>query len=254
MLDQLSRGRLELGLGRGVSPIESAIFGIAGIEESRERYRETLELFFAACRSGTLNYAGRFHSYKGVELHLKPYQRPYPPLWFPSSNRESIEFTARHGYSTVLNTPAAEAGVLFRKYREIHIRQLRDPARHNAHVAEPFLAKTQHIVVADTDAEAERLGLRAYEAWAARVHHLTRKQGRPDVFKLEPAGEGSVMRLAAGAPRTVLRQLEDAVRETGMNYLMCIFSFGDLPPRAALRSLELFAREVMPIMIAPKEA
>ncbi len=50
MLDQLSRGRLEVGVGRGVSPIESKIFGVAGIEESRDKYRETLDVFFAACK------------------------------------------------------------------------------------------------------------------------------------------------------------------------------------------------------------
>ena len=43
MLDQLSGGRLELGVGRGVSPIESQIFGMQNIEHSREKYRETLE-------------------------------------------------------------------------------------------------------------------------------------------------------------------------------------------------------------------
>ena len=43
MLDQLSGGRLELGVGRGVSPIESKIFGMTSIEESRERYREALD-------------------------------------------------------------------------------------------------------------------------------------------------------------------------------------------------------------------
>src|SRR3989442_6767667 len=97
MLDQLSGGRLELGVGRGVSPIESLVYGLKSIEESRARYRETLDIFFAACRSDVLDYQGQ-----DVELYNKPVQKPYPPLWFPSSNRDSIEFTARHGYHTAL--------------------------------------------------------------------------------------------------------------------------------------------------------
>jgi alkanesulfonate monooxygenase SsuD/methylene tetrahydromethanopterin reductase-like flavin-dependent oxidoreductase (luciferase family) len=78
------------------------------------------------------------------------------------------------------------------------------------------------------------------------MHHLTRKHGRPDVMKLDPYAEDSVQRLVAGMPRTVLQQLEEIIKTTGMNYLMCIFSFGDLPPAPALRSLELFAKEVKP--------
>jgi alkanesulfonate monooxygenase SsuD/methylene tetrahydromethanopterin reductase-like flavin-dependent oxidoreductase (luciferase family) len=65
------------------------------VEESRARYRETLDIFFAACGTSVLEYEGRYHSYKGLELQLKPLQQPYPPLWFPSSDPSSIEFTAR---------------------------------------------------------------------------------------------------------------------------------------------------------------
>src|SRR4029079_1271999 len=92
MLDQLSGGRLELGVGRGVSPIESLIFGMQNIEHSREKYRETLEVFFADGQSRTLNYSGKYYQYRDVEIHNRPAQQPYPPLWFPSSNRESIDF------------------------------------------------------------------------------------------------------------------------------------------------------------------
>src|SRR5215831_4276355 len=71
MLDQLSGGRLDLGVGRGVSPIESRIFGMASIDESRERYREALEVFFEACRSSGLSFEGKIFRYRDAELHVK---------------------------------------------------------------------------------------------------------------------------------------------------------------------------------------
>ncbi|HZM33554.1 MAG TPA: LLM class flavin-dependent oxidoreductase [Burkholderiales bacterium] len=246
MLDQLSGGRLELGVGRGVSPIESLIFGLADTEASRARYRETLEVFFQACSSSTLNFDGRHFRYRDVELYNKPVQKPYPPLWFPSSNKDSIEFTARHGYHTAVISSHAEAKVRFTQYREVWERNRNEPDRHNAHVAEPFLARTQHLVIAESGKEAVEAGVRAYETWKSHIHHLTRKHGRPDVMPLDPFSETSVMRLVAGSPENVLRQLKSIVAESGMNYLLCVFSFGDLPPAVAMRSLELFAAEVRP--------
>jgi alkanesulfonate monooxygenase SsuD/methylene tetrahydromethanopterin reductase-like flavin-dependent oxidoreductase (luciferase family) len=246
MLDHLSGGRLELGVGRGVSPIESKVFGLHSIEESREKYRETLDIFFAACRHDVLDYQGRFYRYEGVELHNKPLQKPWPPLWFPSSNRDSIDFTARHGYHTALLAKRADCKPLFDRYREIWARHRNHPGRHNAHVAAPFLAKTQHMVIAETDAAAEKLGLEAYSKWAAHIHHLTRKLGRPDVHKTEPYAEDSAQPLITGSPRTALEKIQQMLYDTGANYLLCIFSFGDLAPEHALRSLELFASDIKP--------
>jgi alkanesulfonate monooxygenase SsuD/methylene tetrahydromethanopterin reductase-like flavin-dependent oxidoreductase (luciferase family) len=246
MLDQLSGGRLELGVGRGVSPVESLIFGLKSIEESRQRYRETLDAFFAACHSPLLNFQGSRYEFKDVELYNKPLQRPYPPLWFPSSNRDSIDFTARHGYHTALIAKTADSKSLFAQYREVWEKHKGDQGRHNAHVAAPFLAKTQHIVIAENYIEAERTGLQAYESWKTHMHHLTRKHGRPDVMKLEAYSEDSPQRLIVGPPHTVLEKVQEAIDATGMNYMLCIFSFGNIPPQAALRSLELFAAEVMP--------
>ena len=240
MLDQMSHGRLELGVGRGVSPIESRIFDLNSVDESRQRYRATLDAFFAACNSPTMKVNG-----VEAELHVKPYQKPYPPLWFPSSNRESIEFTARHGYHTAFIGKHSDCKPLFERYRELWEKHRHDPGRHNAHVAAPFLARTQHLVIADTDAAAEKLGLQAYEAWAGHIHHLTRKIGRPDVHKTTPYDEDSAQPLIAGAPRTVVQKLEAMLRATGANYLLCVFSFGDLAPDDAMRSIELFTREVM---------
>jgi alkanesulfonate monooxygenase SsuD/methylene tetrahydromethanopterin reductase-like flavin-dependent oxidoreductase (luciferase family) len=250
MLDQMSGGRLELGVGRGVSPIESRIFGLQGIEESREKYRETLEIFFRACESETLDFDGRHYQYRDAELHVKPLQRPWPPLWFPSSNRDSIDFTARHGYHTAFLGRLADCKPLFERYRELWERHKGDAGRHNAHVAEPFLAKTQHLVIADDEAEAKRLGEAAHATWNAHINHLTRKLGRPPVHNTEPYSPDSAHPLITGTPAAVTDKLAGLVRTTGINYLLCVFSFGDLAPQHAMRSLEHFASEVMPALRA----
>ena len=248
MLDQMSGGRIELGVGRGVSPIESSYFGMKSIDESRERYRETLDVFFAACGAKTLGYEGKHFSYKDLELYIHPKQKPYPPLWFPSSDRNSIEFTAKHGYHTVLNTSAAEAGKLYAQYREVWVKHRSDPGRHNAHVPAPKLGKSQHVFVADNDAEAKKIGESAYQVWSEHLTHLTRKHGKPDLLNVSPQSPAAVTRLVAGSPATVTGELSEIVRESGINYLLLVFSFGDLAPERAMRSMDLFVGKVMPAL------
>ena len=244
MLDHLSGGRLELGIGRGVSPIESRLFGLQSIDESREKYRETLDVFFSACKTDVLNFQGKHYRYDGAEIYVKPLQKPYPPLWFPSSNKDSIDFTARHGYHTALLGKPRDAKPLFERYRELWEKHRSDPGRHNAHVASPFLAKTQHLVIAERADEAKRLGEEAHRVWNSHIHHLTRKAGRPDVHNTEAHSADSAHPLMTGTPGEVVEQLCEFIRLTGLNYLLCVFSFGDLAPQHALRSLELFAAEV----------
>ena len=246
MLDQMSGGRLELGVGRGVSPIESKIFGLQSIDESREKYRETLDVFFAACKSPVLDFQGKIYEYRDAELHVKPLQTPYPPLWFPSSNKDSIDFTARHGYHTALLGKVADARPLFDRYRELWEKHRHEAGRHNAHVGAPFLAKTQHIVIAEKADEAKRLGEAAHATWNAHIHHLTRKLGRPDVHNTQAYSPDSAHPLITGTPGEVAEKLAEFIRATTINYLLCVLSFGDLAPQHALRSLELLAGEVMP--------
>ncbi len=250
MLDHMSGGRLELGVGRGVSPIESRLFGLGSIDESREKYRETLEIFFQACASRTLDFKGKYYEYRDAELQVKPVQRPYPPLWFPSSNRDSIDFTARHGYHTAFLGKLADCKPLFDRYRELWHRHRNDAGRHNAHVAAPFLAKTQHLVIAERAEEARRLGEAAHRTWNAHIHHLTRKLGRPDVHNTEAYSPDSAHPLITGTPAEVAEKLAELIRATGINYLLCVFSFGDLAPGHAMRSIELFGHEVLPALKA----
>ncbi len=248
MLDQMSRGRVELGVGRGISLIESAVYGIEDVEESRGRYRETLDIFFNACGKDTLEHEGAYYNYHDVELHTEPYQKPYPPLWFPSSSPDIIDFVARHGYNTAIPGPPQDVRPMLDQYREIWMEHQDDEGRHNAHVAAPRLGRNQHVFVAETDAEADAIAGPAMAEWASHISHLSRKHQASLVRAPQP--DRSTRVVIAGSPRTVAEQLVESVKVSGINYCILVFSYGDLTPERAERSLELFISDVMPVMRA----
>src|SRR5579884_40675 len=78
MLDQLSRGRLELGIGRGSSPLELTMLGL-DVEQTRAIYAEAIDIVLTALTAGEVTFAGRYFHYERARLDLRPYQQPYPP-------------------------------------------------------------------------------------------------------------------------------------------------------------------------------
>src|SRR5262249_14274498 len=81
MLDQLSRGRFELGVGRGIVPYEMAYFGLHHLE-TEEIYRETLDILTKGLTGDVLDHRGPRYTYRRVPMVLRPFQRPHPPLWY----------------------------------------------------------------------------------------------------------------------------------------------------------------------------
>ena len=106
MLDQLSGGRLELGVGRGVSPYELRNFGVDP-ENSRAMFDEALAVLLAGLTRERLSFAGAHYQYRDVPIELHPLQQPYPPLWYPTHTPTSIEYAGRHGFNFVGLGPAA---------------------------------------------------------------------------------------------------------------------------------------------------
>src|SRR5258706_13280671 len=80
MLDQLSGGRLDLGIGRGAVPLELSFFGISA-DQAQDRYSEAVEIVLKAMETNTLTYGGRHFSISDVPIKLSPIQKTYPPLW-----------------------------------------------------------------------------------------------------------------------------------------------------------------------------
>jgi alkanesulfonate monooxygenase SsuD/methylene tetrahydromethanopterin reductase-like flavin-dependent oxidoreductase (luciferase family) len=120
----------------------------------------------------------------------------------------------------------------------------------------PKLGLGRFIVVAETDAEAQRLARRAYLPWHKSFTHLPRLHGRAQTHPRPPQWDGlvEVGQGIAGSPKTVAAFLRAQLAETGCNYIVGQFAFGDLTCDEALRSIQLFADKVMPALRATSSA
>jgi alkanesulfonate monooxygenase SsuD/methylene tetrahydromethanopterin reductase-like flavin-dependent oxidoreductase (luciferase family) len=245
MLDQLSGGRLEFGVGRGISPIETRYYGLDR-EKTQAMFEEAYRLVLAGLAGKNLTFEGEFYRFRDVPLELEPVQKPHPPIWYGSHNPESAERCARRAYNVVVLDGTGVARPTAARYREVW-------DEIGAGRPMPKVGLCRFIVVADDDDEAIRLATRAYPRWYANFMHLFEMHGispalgaRPSNYA-EASGDG---RLVAGSARTVAQALSAQIGGSAFNYLVGQFAFGDLTLAEASRSVDLFARDVMPALRA----
>ncbi|MGH6988284.1 MAG: LLM class flavin-dependent oxidoreductase [Stellaceae bacterium] len=243
MLDHLSRGRLELGLGRGASPIEIAAYGIDP-DAAPEMNREATAVILQALTSDLLDHDGKHYRFKNVRIAARPVQQPHPPLWFAPTEPSRAADAARLQGNMVTLIPDAGVKALTDAYRAAW------SAQGHAATAMPLMGVFRHVVVAESDAEATEIARAAYRGWRHHMAFLWEWAGiefpigmiYPDEFDaLAAMGMG-----VAGTPATVRRYIENAVAATGITYFAADLAFGGIPYDAASRSVELFAKEVMP--------
>ena len=117
----------------------------------------------------------------------------------------------------------------------------------NGHVTVPKLGLTRHLYVAPTDEQAEAECRAAFQAWFHNINFLWNKAGSDSLsFVRDFDGLFAQQIVIAGSPETVREQVQRAVDETGINYFCSIFAWGDFTPQQVMRSIQLFADEVMP--------
>ena len=250
ILDQMSGGRLELGVGRAASPYEAGLYG-TDMTEARAAAHEAIAVVTSGLASGEVNFEGKHYRFKDVKLRLRPVQQPYPPLWYPTANIGSIPWIAEHGFSLMLlflwSTPA-QIGEQLGVYRRVLVEHAGRPGRFNGHVAEPNHGFGIQIYVADTDEEARRVAREAHAVFFENFNYLWAQHGdharhaaRGDFETF--VGQGL---MSCGSPETVRAMLQRYLDVTGSNYLAGVFAFGGLGESQVLRSLHLFTTEVMP--------
>lgn len=95
-LDVLSGGRLEVGIGRGFSPEEFAVFG-KEMGESRRYAAESLEILRRSFDRRPVTFHGEHYCLEDKDILPHPVQTPHPPLWTAAVSPESFTWAAREG-------------------------------------------------------------------------------------------------------------------------------------------------------------
>ncbi|HZD24709.1 MAG TPA: LLM class flavin-dependent oxidoreductase [Alphaproteobacteria bacterium] len=246
MLEQMSGGRLELGVGRGISPFEGAYYGL-DYETAAAQYREALQLILQGLASERLSFQGRFYRVADMAMELWPVQRPHPPLWNGISRPDSAAWPAQQRVSVVTNHAVPMARQIFERYRA----EWRGLGRDETEL--PFLGMARHIVVAETEKEALAIGRRAYPLWKQALYKLWVEHGSVPVGLVLPDSFDELVadgRAIAGRPDRVAETVERQLAESGTSYFLCRFAFGDTSYDEASQSAALFQRHVL----QPREA
>jgi alkanesulfonate monooxygenase SsuD/methylene tetrahydromethanopterin reductase-like flavin-dependent oxidoreductase (luciferase family) len=95
-LDQLSRGRLDVGVGTGGPNRPFAAFGVEP-ETYVARFSEGLQLMKACWTEPQIHFDGRFWELHEEAMEPKPFQKPHPPVWFGGSQPSALRRAVRHG-------------------------------------------------------------------------------------------------------------------------------------------------------------
>lgn len=254
LIDSISKGRLIVGLGRGTA---YNIYDYQGYgidpDEAQARLEEAETILFRAWSGESFEHHGRFWNLTVPMLRPRPYTRPYPPVIRGASGEASLIELARQGRPFLMNVQSLE---VTRHRMELYRRTLREHGYDEAAVAQRVdqCWVWRNVVVAETDREAARVGIPAFEAMqaqrAAMRAQVFRKTGRRlEVRAADPTTPAPrtmvTHALIHGSPATVAERLA-AVAAIGVGGVIMQFRLGPMPYEVAAQSLTMFMQIVAP--------
>ena len=239
-----------------------------------------MEVIRKGLSSENLTFKGKFHQFENLPMRLEPIQKPYPPMWY----MRNAETAALEGMNTVivgtLERLKTETKRFHQVWNKTHGEGSLNPQGQN-----PKIGLVVHMVVADTDEEAinkaspawdkykwnlaaprrieaEKRGLTQFQTSkdgsfgfvGDRPANLPSRETRKDIEaeierfdqqskRKDPTRLGGVA--LAGSPKSVRRYLEEYI-ETGANYFVCSFQWGDIDHQTAMNSINLFSEHILP--------
>ncbi len=242
-LDILSGGRLDFGAARASLDEECHLAFHSPLFETRERFREAIEIIIKAWTEERFSYEGEFHRIPEVSVYPKPLQKPHPPVSLVAVSEETLLFAAEKGYSAI--TGATRTSSELEKTAQTYFGNL---VRKNRNGSAPEFIVNRFIYVSDTDEKARRemegpfmefIKYRAPDLKAA----LIAKYGGEENFSFDRFLDDFLL---LGSPETVASGIKELAGRLEITYLLCSLNFITQSQALCLRSTELFAREVMP--------
>ena len=254
MLDILTGGRLNIGLGRGV-PKDDMKHRLDR-DTAQARFEEGIEILMRAWTGETFSYSGKAWGYEEISCRPQPLQKPHPPIYYGATSPDSPAMVARKGWNLALSRqPLANCAKAISAYRA-------ERAKHANLSGNGDAIMVRDIYVADTDEQA----------WREAVPELTRfwQLASENFWRGDSVSGDDLVRLTEryvyypggltvkrldewgtsliGSPDTVIKKARAMIETAKPDSLVGMFSFGGLKHEQVTHSLELFGSKVMPAL------
>lgn len=253
-VDQISRGRLDFGIGRSGFPRAYAGYGVP-YDESRERFQEALDVILKAWTQERFSHTGTYYSCDNLGVVPRPYQQPHPPIWVAATTRETFPMVGQMGFSLVTGLRGFDVPQVARNLQAYRtaLQEAGHPGNGNVYLRIP-------VYVADTAAQAysepEESTMRSYrrlaESFAGSVGELgttAAEDRRERAQRLSQVTYDDLLRdrVAYGTPDMVVERLRQLQQELGLSGVIAEPNVGGrIPLDRVFHSMRLYAQEVAP--------
>ena len=254
MLDILTNGRLNIGLGRGVP--KDDIKHRLDRDTAQARFEEGIEILMRAWTGETFSYSGKAWGYEEISCRPLPLQKPHPPIYYVAPSPYSQAMVARRGWNLALSRqPLRNCARAIQGYREERAKHSDLPGTGNA-------IMVRDIYVAETDEQAWReAGPEITRFWQLATDNFWRgdtlsPESLPKFTERYPYFPGglTVQKMnewgtsLIGSPQTVIEKAREVIAIARPDTLVGMFSFGGLQHQQVMRSIENFGTKVIPAL------
>jgi alkanesulfonate monooxygenase SsuD/methylene tetrahydromethanopterin reductase-like flavin-dependent oxidoreductase (luciferase family) len=255
MVDVLSGGRLDFGIGRGVLKAEYELFNVDEAE-SHGRFHESIEIIQQAWTEETVTYQGKYYNIRDVMALPKPVQQPHPPIWSACAvTPESFMWAGQKGFNPMIVPFAYHRHEDLQAKLDLYWKALKE-AGHDPSARE--VLGVYHLYVADSDEEAHALAGKHFRQYWRFFSALDQKSFQSKDYQEYKGGLSKLFGSATyedldrgdciifGTPERCVQRLKRAQKDYRLDYPIFEVNFGGFPHKETLKSLEKFAKYVMP--------
>ena len=253
-VDQISRGRLDFGVGRSGFARAYEGYGIP-YAESRERFQEALEVILKAWSDDRLTYQGKYFSCENLCVMPRPHQKPHPPIRIAATTPDTFPAVGRMGFALVTGVRGfdiPEVAQNLKRYREAW-HEAGHPGDGDVYLRIPvYVAETEAQGIDDPQASTMLSYRRMAENFASSASGAGTTASEERVargIRLSQVTYEELLRdrLAYGSPETVGEKLRYLQEELGLSGVIMEANVGgQLSPKQVLNSIRLYAQEVAP--------